>query len=406
MNYYAWLENPYVKTVAGFLALVIFILILQKIIKFLYIKMLNNFFSKSERRISAFFKDTKLVFWLGLVPAPIIFYYGILSLPYLVDWLASGFIRINFCIALFISLRILSHFLRVLDNLYQRSEASKSRPIKGYLQGISLTAHFIGIISIIAILMDRSPLVLLSGLGAATAILLLIFRDSILSLVAGIQVTMNDLIRVGDWIEVPQFNADGAVIEIALHTVKVQNWDKTITVIPAHKFLENSFKNWRGMQESGGRRIKRSIFIDVKSIRFLTNEDIDKFRKIKLIREYIDQKVTEITEYNNTTCDDEARIYSPNIRRLTNVGTFRHYLSAYLKNNPYIHKEHTFLVRQLEPKSEGLPIEIYVFTNDTRWAIYEDIQANIFDHVLAIMPEFDLRFYQKPSGHDLSSLKI
>lgn len=293
-------------------------------------------------------------------------------------------------------------FINVIGDVYEKVPDRSRRPIKGYLQGIILVLYLFAAVVVIATLAERDPLLILSGLGAASAIILLIFRDTILSLVAGIQLTSNDLIRVGDWIEMPQFNADGDVIEIALNYVRVQNWDRTYTVIPAHKFLENSFKNWRGMQEAGGRRIKRSIVIDMTTVRFLTPEETERFRRFELLTGYIDRKERELAVWNAehpASLDDAV-----NARRLTNFGTFRAYVTSYLRSHPGIHQNLTFLVRQLAPTAEGMPLEIYVFTSDTRWAMHEGVQADVFDHLLAILPEFGLAVFQNPSGRDMSAL--
>jgi miniconductance mechanosensitive channel len=244
----------------------------------------------------------------------------------------------------------------------------------------------------------------MSGLGAMTAVLLLIFKDTILSFIASLQITFNDLFRIGDWLEIPDFGADGDVIDIALHTVQIQNWDKTISVIPTHKLIDGTFKNWRGMQESGGRRIKRSVLIDISSIKFCDEEMIKKYKKYQILRNYVEQKEKEIEQYNQEYNIDTSELI--NGRRMTNIGTFRAYVEEYLKRNTNINKDLTFLVRQLAPGHQGLPIEIYVFTNDTRWAFYEKIQADIFDHILAIVPEFDLRIFQAPTGYNLESITL
>lgn len=301
-----------------------------------------------------------------------------------------------------IVVRTFDALLDGVNRIYMMHARNRERPIKGFLQVANVVAHMAGLILVVAILMDRSPVIFLSGLGAMTAVLLLIFRDTLLSLVAGIQITTNDLIRVGDWIEMPQFQADGDVVDIALNSVTVQNWDRTLTVIPTHKFLEHSFKNWRGMQESGGRRIKRAVYIDQSTIRFLAAEEVDRFGRWQLLREYVERKKEEIEEHNRRQGAAEGTV--PNHRRLTNVGTLRAYLVAYLRSHPFVHRDMTMLVRQLPPGPEGLPIEIYVFSSDIRWAAYEDIQSDIFDHVLATLPEFGLRVYQKPSGADVVRL--
>lgn len=300
--------------------------------------------------------------------------------------------------------RALSAFLTAVNDIYRRYPISRGRPIKGYLQVVKIVAYIAAGIMIIAALIGQSPWFFLSGLGAMTAIIMLIFRDTILSLVAGIQLTSNDLIRVGDWIEMPQFHADGDVVDISLNVVKVQNWDKTITVIPAHKFLEHSFKNWRSMYEIGGRRIKRALHIDMNTIRFLKQEEITHFRRFIALKDYMEAKLEELGTYNKTQIEKDYADILANGRHMTNIGTLRAYIIGYLQRHPKIHKELTFLIRQLAPTPHGLPLEIYVFTNDTRWTEYEAIQADIFDHILAVLPDFGLRVYQEPAGSDLTGL--
>jgi len=292
--------------------------------------------------------------------------------------------------------------LTAANQIYSRNPENWQRPIKGYLQVVKIVVYVVAALLVLANLMDKSPWVFLSGLGAMAAVLLLIFRDTILGLVASIQLTGNDMVHVGDWIEMPQYGADGDVIDVALHTVKVQNWDKTITTIPTHKLIETSFKNWRGMSRSGGRRIKRAIYFDMSSIRFLEEGEIESFGRIALLKDYIATKREELSAYNAEPGRDAS--ITADIRRLTNIGTLRAYIRAYLRSHPKIHQEMTLLVRQLAPTGEGLPIEICAFTNDTAWSAYEDIQADIFDHILAIAPEFGLRPYQSPSGEDLARL--
>ena len=252
---------------------------------------------------------------------------------------------------------------------------------------------------IVSVLMGRSPLVFLSGLGALAAVLMLIFRDTILSLVASVQIASNDMIRIGDWVSVPQANSDGEVIDIALHTVKVQNWDKTISTIPTSKFITESFKNWRGMSESGGRRIKRSLRIDMSSVRFLRDGEIDDLSRRELLHGYMRDSTDRIARFNEARAAGNPGVI-PEIRRLTNLGTFRVYVQKYLEAHPQTHKEMTLLTRQLAPGPEGIPIEIYCFSNDTAWARYEGFQGDIFDHLIAVLPEFGLRAFQSPAGSD------
>ena len=299
-------------------------------------------------------------------------------------------------------LLVINAFLSALSDMYEKTKYSERMHIKSYIQITKLIVNILGVVVIVAILIDKNVAWLLSGLGAMTAVLLLIFKDTILSLVASIQISSNDLFKVGDWVEAPQFGADGDVIDIALHAVKIQNWDKTISIIPTNKLIDSTFRNWRGMSESGGRRIKRSLFIDMNSIHLCDETILQKFTRFELLREYIQQKQKEVAEHNKTHNIDTSELI--NGRRLTNIGTFRAYIEAYLRNNSQIHPEMTFLVRQLDPTATGLPIQIYVFTNDTDWVRYEGIQADIFDHLLAVIPEFGLKIFQSPTGKDFGKL--
>ena len=295
----------------------------------------------------------------------------------------------------------LNALINALNEMFKLTDLSKKFSIKSYTQIGKLLINIFGIIVVIAVLTGNSPVYLLSGLGALTAVLILVFKDTILSLVSSVQISSNDLFKVGDWVEAPQFGADGDVIDIALHSVKIQNWDKTISVIPTNKLIDSSFKNWRGMAESGGRRIKRSINIDMSSIKFCTNKMIGRYSKYNVIANYIKVKLEEVQRFNiENNITDESLI---NGRSLTNIGTFRAYIEGYLRNHNKIHDEMTFLVRQLSPSANGLPIEIYVFSNDTDWLNYEKIQADIFDHLLAVVSEFELKVFQNPSGSDFKS---
>lgn len=294
---------------------------------------------------------------------------------------------------------VVDALLNSMDDIYRTYEVSKNKPIKGYLQVAKIFVYIIGGIVIIATIIEQSPLLLLSGIGALTAVLLLVFKDSLLGLVAGIQLSSNDMIRLGDWIEMPKYGANGNVIDISLNTVKIKNFDKTITTIPTYALVSDSFKNWRGMKQSGGRRIRRSVYIDTTSIAFCTDEMLDEFEKIHYLSDYIRDKKDKMALYNLENKVDTS--HAINVRRLTNIGTFRAYIQIYLRNHPKIHKEMVQMVRQLPPGEHGLPLEIYVFTNDTAWANYESIQSDIFDHILAVVPEFGLRVFQKPTGYDI-----
>jgi miniconductance mechanosensitive channel len=298
-----------------------------------------------------------------------------------------------------------SAFLSSLVRMYDVSfPGAKERPILSYIQVAKIFLWVVAASLLVSTLMERSPWAFLSGLGAMTAIILLIFKDSILGLVASIQLAANDMVRVGDWIEIPKFGADGDVVEISLTTVKVQNWDKTISTIPAYHLISDAFKNWRGMADSGGRRIKRSITLDMNSVRFVDNEMMNRYRGIRFIQAYLKSKLEEIQNWNRDRQVEENSLVDR--RQLTNIGTFRAYLLAYLRNHPMIHQEMTLLVRQLAPTEKGLPIEIYVFSKEQRWAEYEAIQADIFDHILAVLPEFDLRVVQIPTGSDVRAIGI
>ncbi len=327
---------------------------------------------------------------------------GLPAVPLLSDGFTALLQRFVAAAMLLVFASAVGAFLAALGDLYARMPNASARPIKGYLQAIVLVVYILVTIVVVATLIGRDPLLILGGLGAASAVLLLVFRDTLLSLVAGIQLTGNDQVRMGDWIEMPQFDADGPVVDIALNTVKVQNWDRTFTVIPTHKFLDHSFRNWRGMENSGGRRIMRSLLIDMQSVRFLTDDEIVALRRFTLLHEYLDAKASDIQTWTQT--HPEAAADPVNARRLTNIGTFRAYIAAYLRARSDIRQDMTFLVRQLDPTPQGLPLEVYVFVADIQWPAYEAVQSDVFDHLFAIIGEFDLRVYQEPSGRDVRLL--
>lgn len=311
------------------------------------------------------------------------------------------FKRLAMVFFVFAGVWMLDAILLAVREIYNKSDVSFGRPIRGYLDGIKIIAYVMAGIFIVSILTGKSPWGILSILGGFTVVLMLVFKDTILGFVASIQLSGHDMVRVGDWIEMPKYGADGDVIDVTIHTVKVRNWDKTITTIPTYSLVSDAFKNWRGMSESGGRRIKRALHIDIRSIKFCTDEMLERFRKFDLIKNYIKEKQEEIARYNQKHVTQPELLI--NGRRQTNIGVFRAYIIAYLRNHPKIHQSMTFLVRHLEPTQYGLPVQIYVFSNDQVWANYEAIQADIFDHLLAAIPEFDLRVFQNPSGYDLST---
>lgn len=334
-----------------------------------------------------------------IVPAIIIYYFSS-TFPDFQHLIEKGAITY----IVFVGLMVINSFLKAFNDIYLTFEISKIKPIKGYIQVVQIIIFILGGIVVIAHWMGESPFILLSGIGALSAVLLIVFKDSLLGLVAGIQLAANDMVRVGDWIEMPKYEADGDIIDISLNTVKVQNFDKTITTIPSYALISDSFKNWRGMQASGGRRIKRSLFIDTKSITFCTEEMIEKFKTIQFLSDYITSKEREIAEYNAM---NEINRHNPvNGRALTNIGIFRTYINQYLQHHPGISQEMTLLVRQLAPTENGLPLEIYAFTNDIRWHVYETIQSDIFDHLFAVAPEFGLHIFQNPSGNDFKNMIV
>ena len=322
-------------------------------------------------------------------------------------WLQKGSeaaeILVN-CAQLWIMMyALLSQFslLDVILNLSQKLPAASQLPLKGIFQGIKLISAILVGILMISLLIGQSPAILISGLGAMAAVLMLVFKDPILGLVAGIQLSANDMLKLGDWLEMPKYGADGAVIDIGLTTVKVRNWDSTITTIPTWSLVSDSFKNWSGMSASGGRRIKRSISIDATSIHFLDEDERQRLHKAHLLKPYLTTRHQEISEWNQQLDAPESVL---NHRRMTNIGTFRAYLNEYLRHHPRIRKDMTLMVRQLAPDDHGLPIEIYAFTNTVVWLEYESIQADIFDHIFAVVEEFGLRIHQSPTGNDIRAL--
>lgn len=356
-------------------------------------------------------KRTKTV-WDDIMYRNKVFYRAANAVPLMVfHWLAPYFTefeeilkRLTLALLIMVVLGIFRALCKSGLEIYDNYEVSREKPLKGAVQIVIILAYIVGAVVIVSILLDKSPALLLSGLGAMTAILMLIFRDTILGFVAGIQIISNNSIRKGDWIVMSKYEADGDVIDIALHAVKVQNWDKTIVSIPTHKFLEESFTNWRGMVEAGGRRICRNVNIDVSSIHYLSNQEIDELRKIQLITDYLDRRRAEVREWNK---NKQADMTMPvNGRWLTNIGTFREYTRRYLLHHEELRNDMLMLVRQMPPTPSGLPLQIYVFTKTTAWVEYERVQSDIFDHLLAAVGYFGLRVFQNPGGHDLKGLSV
>ncbi len=397
----AFFQTPFAQATFGLSLLATVALLLHLVARPFVLSLTHRLVTRTRVDWDGIVFDAKVPHRISLMIPLIALQIGINWVPALGFDLQNFITRVLAAATVLVAALTFAAVLTALHEVYLRLPHAGNRPIKSYIQLAKVIVYSIAAIFIIARLADQSPWFFVSGLGAMMAIILLIFRDTLLSLVASVQLTNNDLIRVGDWIEMPQFGADGDVLDIALNTVKIQNWDRTVTVIPTHKFLEHSFKNWRNMFEGGGRRIKRSLYINTATIRFLTEKEIAKLSRFALIRDYMSSRLEEIEEYNAEHGVDSSTIV--NGRRLTNIGTLRAYIIAYLRNHPQIHSDFTFLVRQLAPTPEGLPLEIYVFTKDTRWAAYEGIQADIFDHILAVVPEFGLKVYQRPAGGDFEA---
>lgn len=361
------------------------------------VRIIHKLVLKSKSDWDDYLLERKFFTALSHLPAAFVFYftYGFSDVV-IVDEILFRFSQIYFVL---IATMATNRLIKAGMDIYETTPYAQHRPIKGYLQLVQIFIYFIAGIFVISFIAGKSPMYLITGLGAIAAVLLLVFKDTILGFVASIQLSANNMVKPGDWIVMPKHNADGTVIDISLTTVKVQNWDKTITTIPIYSLVSDSFHNWKGMEESGGRRIKRSINIDMKSVKFCDVSLLEKFRKFRLIRDYVDTKQAEIEEFNKSLAIESDDTF--NGRRQTNLGIFRKYLEAWLSSHPMINMEMTFLVRQLQPTEIGLPMEVYVFSKEQRWAQYEAIQADIFDHILAVLPEFELKVFQNPSGNDI-----
>nr|WP_298925021.1 mechanosensitive ion channel family protein [uncultured Erythrobacter sp.] len=385
------------QSLIGLALLAIASLTLNYVLKHVILRVAAPYLDRQTKTID------KAAAWLATAAPLMVISRGIILVPNLPEEIytivrnvAQALIVISVAMAI---VRALSY----INELYERQPRSRNRPIKGFVQVVKIIVLCGAAIIMISVLIDESPLLLLSGLGAVTAVLLLVFKDTILSLVASVQLTSNDMLRVGDWITMPSMDADGDVIDISLHTVKVQNFDKTITTIPTHRLVSDAFQNWRGMAESGGRRIKRSLTIDQNSVRFLSDEEVIDLKKFRILKPYLAAKRDEIADWNQRELTEEEAV-PVNARRLTNLGTMRAYMQAYISWHPQIGDDFMMMVRQLAPGPQGVPLEIYCFTATTAWDQYEGIQGDIFDHLLAILPEFGLRVFQEPSGGDFQSL--
>ena len=401
------------------IVLLVFVLIVATVAYFVTRKLIYGAVAKIVQATPNDWDDqllnSKLFTWVSLLVPVSIFWksallvfdgdaFGVDNEDTIIGGIGHIFLIVSQVTAIVLIMLSLMSVLNIVERIYNRYEVSKKIPLKSFLQVIKVLIFTVSIIFIISSVMDKSPLLIFSGLGAATAILMLIFKDAILGLVAGVQLSANRMVSVGDWIEMPKFGADGEVTEVALTTVKVCNWDKTITTVPTYALISDSFKNWSGMSESGVRRIKRAIHFDMNSVRVLQQGEIEKMRQISLLTDYVTSKEAEIAAWNKDLGVDSNELV--NARALTNVGTFRAYVVEYLKSHPKIDENETILVRHLSPSDNGLPIEIYAFSNDNGWVNYEGVQSDIFDHLIAIIPEFGLRLFQRPSGLDLSSSRF
>ncbi|WP_043969814.1 MULTISPECIES: mechanosensitive ion channel family protein [Acinetobacter] len=395
LSHYPWLE-----TAIALIILILFAALANFIAKRIIVRGIRHLITKFKSPNQSIFAQHSVTQrFANIVPA-IVIMNGITTIPHLPEKFIS-FVQMGAQAFIFLTLALtVSEALNIFNLIYQRNPKSKNKPIKGYLQLVKLILFVVCGLMILGTFLKKDVFTLLAGFGAMAAVLMLVFQNTILSLVASVQIASYDMVRIGDWIEMPSLNADGDVIDMSLHTVTVQNFDKTFTTIPTNKLVTDTFRNWRGMSSSGCRRIKRSLFLDQSSVHFMSEQEQQKLKDFLLLDQYLDAKKSEIAEFNNHLSNQSQY----NQRRLTNLGTFRAYVEFYLRQHQGIAQNQTILVRQMQPTSEGLPLEIYAFTNTIAWASYEAIQSDIFDHLIAIIPEFGLRIYQAPSGHDLQML--
>lgn len=397
LSHYPWLE-----TLLALIVLVLFAALANFIAKRVIVRGIHYLVTKLKTSNQSIFAEHSIIRRLANVVPALVVMNGITTIPHLSPKLIM-FIQMGAQAFIFLTIALtISEALNIFNLIYQRNPKSRNKPIKGYLQLIKLILFVVCGLMILGTFLKKDVFTLLAGFGAMTAVLMLVFQNTILSLVASVQIASYDMVRIGDWIEMPSLNADGDVIDMSLHTVTVQNFDKTFTTIPTNKLVTDTFRNWRGMSNAGCRRIKRSLFVDQSSVHFMSDEEQQKLKEFLLLDQYLDAKQSEIEDFNKHL-SNQSRY---NQRRLTNLGTFRAYVEFYLKQHQGIAQNQTLLVRQLQPISEGLPLEIYAFAITTAWASYEAIQSDIFDHLIAIIPEFGLRIYQAPSGHDFQNLNI
>ena len=398
----AWLaQHPSAAAAAALLALALAALLADWLVRRVIAAAVRRALQTSARGAlaTALLESRLLLRFSHLAPALVMLLGLRAAQPALGETAARALGALAFAAVVLVAVSGVTALLKAAILFLRKSPGNLARlPLKGYLQAISLLLYVVGGLVIVAYAAEVSVWLLLSSLGALTAVLLLVFRDTLLSLLASVQISVNDVVRVGDWVEMPSHNVDGDVVDIALHTVTVRNFDKTLSTVPTQAFITGSFRNWRGMSQDGARRIKRCVFIDMATVRFLEDDEIRRYSQFKLLEDYIPDKHRELSGYNRRIGAESLPV---NLRRLTNLGTFRAYLFNYIKNHPKMHSRRTTLVRQLQPGPDGLPIEIYCFAATTDWLAYEDLQSDLFDHILAVAPEFGLNVFQRASGRDL-----
>jgi len=392
-------HQPMLRTTVGLLILLVAAFALGRLVRFIVLSAMKALGRQPALFWLNDFLHNKVFHRLAQVTPSLVIQFGLNLVPDLNTTASHVLGNVALAFTILFMMFTVGALLNAMLDIYARTEHARTRSIKGYVQLAKMILYVFAAIIIVATLIDRSPLLLLSGLGAMSAVILLVYKDTLLSFVASVQLTSNDMLRVGDWIEMPQVGADGDVVDITLHTVKVQNFDKTIVSIPTWRLMSESFKNWRGMQAAGGRRIKRSLFIDASGVRFIAEAEEQKLTQVRLLTDYMGRKKAELKAWNEA--QGNVAELSANRRRITNIGTFRAYALAYLKSHPDIHPDMTCMVRQMEATAQGVPLEIYCFTRTTSWADYERIQGDIFDYLLAVLPEFGLSLYQQPSGTDM-----
>lgn len=404
MQHFAFIQNiqdwsdqyPWLEMLTSLSILILLAVLANFIAKQVVVGGIRKLVTKMKSANSSIFAQHSVIRRISNIVPAIVIMNGIVTVPHLSDKVVT-FVQMGAQAFIFLTLALaISEFLSIFNLIYQRNPKSRNKPIKGYLQLIKLLIFIVCGLMILGTFLKKDVFTLLAGFGAMAAVLMLVFQNTILSLVASVQISSYDMVRIGDWIEMPTLNADGDVIDMSLHTITVQNFDKTLTTIPTNKLVTDTFKNWRGMASAGVRRIKRSIYIDQSSVHFMTDKEQQKLKEFLLLDQYLNTKHSELESFNQQLSNQA----SYNQRRLTNLGTFRAYMEFYLNQHPGIAQKQSLIIRQLQPTSEGLPLEIYAFTNTTVWKDYEAIQSDIFDHLIAIIPEFGLKVYQAPSGAD------